>query len=66
MARTVETEPLKKHTLFLYEGDFDRMSLLYADDGGASVVIRRIIRAHLNRIEAGVSPLPTMKIENEL
>ena len=66
MARTVETEPLRKHTLHLYDGDFDKLGVLYADAGGASVVIRRIIRAHINKIESGVSPLPTMKTETQL
>lgn len=66
MARTVETEPLRKHTLFLYDGDFQKLGLLYIDAGGASVVIRRIIRAHINKIESGVSPLPPMKVDGDV
>lgn len=59
MARTVEKEPLKKHTLFLYEGDFDRLATFYPELG-ASVAVRRIIRAQLNKLEAQIAPPKTM------
>lgn len=62
MARTTETEPLKKHTLFLYRGDFDKLATFYPELG-ASVAVRRIIRKQIERLEASVSPAPVMKDE---
>lgn len=66
MVRTVEYEPLQKHTLSFYQGDFDKMAAFYPDLG-PSVAIRRIIRAHLKKLESGLSPLPEIKLkENAL
>jgi len=66
MARTVETESLQKHTLHLYAGDFERLAATYDKKGlGASVVIRRLVRAHLQRIEGQLSPLPQLDIPPE-
>lgn len=66
MARTVETESLQKHTLYLYAGDFERLAATYDKKGlGASVVIRRLVRAHLQRIEGQLSPLPQLDIPPE-
>jgi hypothetical protein len=59
MPRTIETEPLQKHTLFLYEGDFARLASFFPELG-ASVAVRRIVRASLKKLERGISPL-TMK-----
>jgi hypothetical protein len=41
-------EPLQKHTLLLYEGDYERLQTMYPDIG-ASVVIRKIIRDFIDR-----------------
>lgn len=60
MVRTVETEPLKKHTLFLYDGDFDKLATFYPELG-ASVAVRRIVRKHIQRLESGVSAVPQME-----
>lgn len=62
MARTVENEPLKKHTLFLYAGDFDKLATFYPELG-ASVAVRRIIRKQIQLLESSVAPAPTMKEE---
>jgi hypothetical protein len=45
-----ETE-LQKHTMNLYLGDYARLQDLYPEIG-ASVVIRRIIRAWIEKAEA--------------
>lgn len=42
--------PTQKHTLNLYEGDFDRLRELYPHVG-ASIVIRRLIRRYIEDIE---------------
>lgn len=60
MARTLETEPLQKHTLFLYEGDFAKLGS-YFPELGPSVAVRRIIRKHLEQLEAQVSQRPQME-----
>lgn len=57
MPRTNETEPLQKHTLHLYEGDFDRVGSFFPEIG-ASVAVRRLVREYLNKLEAGLTPLP--------
>lgn len=49
--RRKEDHPLKKHTLNLYEGDFDRLIMLY-DRLGAGKVVRTLVRAHLRKIDA--------------
>jgi hypothetical protein len=61
--RTVETEPLKKHTLFLYDGDFDKLATFYPELG-ASVAVRRVVRKHIQRLEAGIAAVPQM--ENQI
>lgn len=60
MARTIETEPLKKHTLFLYEGDMERLASFFPELP-PSVVLRRVVRNHILRLEAGVSNIPQME-----
>ena len=42
-----------KHTLWLFRGDFATLAELYPDLG-ASIVVRTLIRKHIERIEAGV------------
>ena len=66
MPRTVEYEPLQKHTLLLYAGDFAKLSDLYGQHGGASVFIRRLVRAHINKIESGVAQIAMPAVETNL
>lgn len=42
--------PIRKHTLNLFEGDYERMQVLYPRLG-AGRAIREIIRAHIRQIE---------------
>jgi len=60
MARTIENEPLQKHTLSFYVGDFEKMAEFHPDLG-PSVAIRRVVRAHLRKLEAGMAPIPELK-----
>ena len=64
MVRTVEHEPLQKHTLSFYQGDFEKIGVFYPDLG-PSVAVRRIIRAHLKKLEQGMSPIPEMKLTED-
>ena len=57
MPRTIEHEPLQKHTLNLYEGDLERLASFYPELG-ATVVVRRVVRAHIRQLESGLSQLP--------
>lgn len=41
---------LQKHTLFLFAGDWQRLSELYPDVS-TSLILRKIIRAHIAQIE---------------
>jgi hypothetical protein len=66
MPRTVEHEELQKHTLHLYVGDFAKLTEMYARNGGASVFIRRLIRAHINKINAGVAQVAMPDVETGL
>lgn len=65
MARTTETESLKKHTLFLYEGDFDKLASFYPDLG-ASVAVRRIVRSQLKLLEANITKAPSLEDLNNV
>lgn len=65
MPRTTETEALKKHTLFLYEGDFDKLASFYPDLG-ASVAVRRIVRSQLKLLEANLTKNPNMEDLNNV
>lgn len=60
MARSNETEDLKKHTLHLYAGDFDKLASFYPDLG-PSVALRRIVRKHIQQLETKVTALPSME-----
>ena len=51
MARVTETIPVKRHSIFLYEGDYARLRELHPQLG-AAIVIRRLVRAFLNRIDS--------------
>lgn len=61
MARS-EKEPMQKHTLNLYEGDFERLQELYPEIG-ASMVIRKIIRKHIADVTPGRDHLQTKEIK---
>jgi hypothetical protein len=54
MPRKREPEPLVKVTLNLFERDYQRMHELYATTG-ASVAIRALVRAHVQRLEAKIA-----------
>lgn len=55
-------QPLTKHTLNLYAGDYVRMMEVY-NDAGASRVVRELVRQHLNRIDAKAeAAMVTMKL----
>lgn len=45
-----EKEPMQKHTLNIFAGDFDRLQRMYPDVGAAAI-IRRLIRRHLEDTE---------------
>lgn len=49
MARNSNEPPLHKHTLFLFEGDYQRLQELYPEVG-AAIIIRNIVRAHINKV----------------
>lgn len=58
-----ERQKLRRHTLWLYDGDFERLGELY-EDLGASVVIRTLVRKHLERIDKSRNdPLPDIDVE---
>lgn len=46
-----EREPMQKHTLNLFEGDFEKLQREYPDIGAAAI-IRRLIRKHLEDRES--------------
>lgn len=50
MAQKAEDE-LTKHTLHLFTGDYDKIRELFPDIG-AAVIIRRIVRQYVERVEA--------------
>lgn len=60
MPRTVETEPLSKHVLRLYRGDFERLASYYPELG-PSVAVRHIVRAQLTALDAKVGDAPELK-----
>lgn len=58
-----KTEELQKHTLNLFEGDFERLQNHYPDVG-ASFIIRRLVRAHVKYIQSVGEPTDSIKIED--
>lgn len=62
MARTIESEPLHKHILLLYEGDWEKLRGYYPDLA-TGVVIRRIVREHILKIEAIPPSVPRVEID---
>lgn len=43
---------LKKHTLLLYDGDYQRVQDMHPDIG-AAVIIRKLLRNYLEKISEG-------------
>lgn len=58
----MKDEGLTKHTLNLYEGDYEELRTLYPDVG-AGAVIRRIVRAYLSQVKAGGGADLNAKVE---
>lgn len=50
---------LRKHTLNLYEGDLDKLAALHPDLD-KSVVVRELVRSHIERAE---QEAPAQKME---
>lgn len=46
-----DDEGLQKHTLNLYEGDYEKLRQLYPDVG-AGPIVRRIVRRFIEQVEA--------------
>lgn len=67
MPRQSSKEPLRKHTLFLFDGDFDRLNELYPEVT-ASVMIRTIVRRFLNKVDPEVdsTQLPKLEVDIDL
>lgn len=61
--RKKEDRPLTKHTMNLFEGDFDRLRQLHGRLG-AGKVIRELIQGHIRRVENTVEqnakPIPVL------
>lgn len=45
------SRPLQKHTLNLFEGDYEKLRSFYPDTG-AGAVIRRLVEKYVKQIEA--------------
>lgn len=60
MAKKAEFD-LTKHTLHLFEGDYAKIQDLFPDVG-AAVVIRRLVRQYVERIEATQSSAPSVNV----
>ena len=53
---------LKKHTLNLRDGDFDRIALLFPKLGG-SVAIRTLVSNYVDKVEAN-TPSPATSVKD--
>lgn len=56
--------PLHKHTLKLFEGDYERMQQHYPELGGA-LAIRKVVRHHLQKLEAAGPSTEGLALEIE-
>lgn len=56
MGRRASPTPIVKHKVGLYEGDFEKLQILFPKQG-ASSALRTILRNFLNRIEATPSQI---------
>jgi len=59
MAKDSKGRPLQKHTLNLFEGDWDRLAAL-VPSAEPSVLIRALVRDTITRLEGEV---PNVKVE---
>lgn len=57
-------EKLQKHTLLLYEGDYERVQSL-SPDTGAAFLIRTLIRTYINKVDPPVN-LRKLKMKEEI
>lgn len=57
-----DDEPLQKHTLNLWEGDYEKLRVLYPDVG-AGAIIRRVVRRFIEQVEANGGPSIDAKVE---
>ena len=48
--------PVEKHTINLYEGDFDKLIEIHPKEG-ASLVLRSLLRQYLQNVEARVGQM---------
>ena len=55
-------EPLHKHTLLLFEGDYNRLQEIYPEVG-AAVIIRQLVRGHIKKFEKSTDP-STVKLQD--
>ena len=49
--RRREDYAIRRHTLNLFDGDFERLQAIHGTRIGASKVIRDLVRAHLKEID---------------
>lgn len=58
--------PLEKCTLNMFAGDADRLRELFRRQGGASFIVRNLVRQYLKRIDEEASqktPILSIKID---
>lgn len=60
-----ERELVHKHTINLYEGDFERLQEMYPELG-AGIVVRKLVRKHLHSIEQNLTPINLAGLEPDL
>lgn len=58
-------EELQKHTLFLYEGDYRKLQDYYPEIS-AALVIRKIVRKHLDSLDAQSDDDTHIEVEGTL
>lgn len=57
-----DDKALQKHTLNLYEGDYEKLRLLYPDIG-AGAIIRRLVNRVIEQIEATGGIVDNVKVD---
>lgn len=62
MPRTIENEPLQRHLLSLYVGDFAKLQAYYPEVT-ATVIVRKLVRKHIDALNRGLKDLPEEEIE---
>jgi hypothetical protein len=53
--RRREDRAIRKHTLNLYDGDYEKLQNFYPARIGAAKIIRDVIHAHVRKIEEGAA-----------